>query len=64
MFQQDLGADAVDLRFVPALLGALQLGKRIVNAPESGINLAGTGSVSDQARWLLVLSSNGYDLRR
>jgi len=54
----------VDLRFVPALLGALQLGKRIVNAPESGINLAGTGSVSDQARWLLVLSCNGCDLRR
>ena len=39
--QQDLGADAVYLRFVPALLGALQLGERIVQAPEPGIRLAG-----------------------
>ena len=31
-FQQDLGVDAVHFRFVPALLGALQLGERIVQA--------------------------------
>jgi hypothetical protein len=40
--QQDLGADAVDLRFVPMLLDAPQLGKRIVQAPEPTISLAGT----------------------
>jgi hypothetical protein len=42
-FQQDLGADAVYLRFVQALLGGLQLGERIVQAPETGISLGGTG---------------------
>ena len=35
--QQDLGTDAVHLRFVPALLG-----ERVVQAPEHGISLAGT----------------------
>ena len=30
------------LRFVPTVLGGLQLGERIVEAPEPGINLAGT----------------------
>jgi len=38
--QKDLGADAVDFRFVPALFGALQLGERIVQAPEPGSGLA------------------------
>ena len=38
--QQDLGADAAHLRFAPALLGALQLGKRVVQAAEPGIGLA------------------------
>ena len=40
--QQDLAADAVHFRFVPALLGALQLSERVVQAPEPGINLTGT----------------------
>ena len=40
--QQDLAADAVHFRFVPALLGGLQLGERIIQAPEPGISLAGT----------------------
>ena len=38
--QQDLAADAVHLRFVPALLGALQLGERVVQAPEPDIDFA------------------------
>jgi hypothetical protein len=40
--QQDLAADAAHFRFVPALLGALYFGQRIVQAPEPGISLAGT----------------------
>ena len=32
--QQDLAADAVHLRFVQALFGALQRGERVVQAPE------------------------------
>ena len=39
-FQQDLRADAVHLRFVITLLGDLQLGERVVHAPEPGISLA------------------------
>ena len=39
--QQDLAADAVHLRFMQALLGALQLGERVVQAPERGIGLTG-----------------------
>ena len=38
--QQDLAADAVYLRFVPAPLGALQLGERVVQASDHGISLA------------------------
>ncbi len=49
--QQDLGADAVHLRFVPALLGALQLGERVVQAPEPGISLAGTRFGFGQGRF-------------
>ena len=40
--QQDLAADAVHLPFVPALLAALQLGERVVQAPVPGISLAST----------------------
>jgi hypothetical protein len=40
VLQQDLGADAVDFRFVPTVLGALELGECQVQAPEPGINLA------------------------
>jgi hypothetical protein len=40
--QQDLGADTVQLRFVPSLLGAPRFGEHIVQAPERGIYLAGT----------------------
>jgi hypothetical protein len=40
--QQDLGADAVHLRFVPARLGALRFGERVFQALEPGISLAGT----------------------
>jgi hypothetical protein len=49
--QQNLGADATHLRFAPALLGALQLGKRVVQAPEPGIGLAGTGFGFGQRRF-------------
>src|SRR5262249_37082158 len=37
-----LRADAVDLRFVATGLSSLQFGKRIVQAPEPGLGLAGT----------------------
>jgi hypothetical protein len=50
-FQQDLAADAVHLRFIPALLGALQLGERTVQAPEPGISLAGTRFGFGQGRF-------------
>ena len=49
--QQDLAADAVHLRFVPALLGALQLGECQVQAPEPGIGLAGTRFGFGQGRF-------------
>ena len=38
---EDVAADAVHLRFIPAL-GVLQLGERVVQALEPGISLAGT----------------------
>ena len=38
--QQDLGAGAVYLRFVRALLGAPRFGERVFQAPEPGISLA------------------------
>ena len=40
--QQDLAADAVHFRFVRALLGGFQFGKRVVQAVEPSIRLAGT----------------------
>src|ERR1700730_5873881 len=40
--QQDVGADAVHLRFVPALLGAPTFGERVVQALEPSSDLAGT----------------------
>jgi len=49
--QQDPGADAVHLRFVPALLGVLQLGERIVQAAEPGISLAGARLGFGQGRF-------------
>jgi hypothetical protein len=49
--QQDLGADAVHLRFAPALLGALQLGERVVQAPEPGISLSGARFGFGQGRF-------------
>ena len=45
-------ANAVYFRFVPALLGALGLGKRIVQAPEPGIGLASTRFGFSQGRFL------------
>jgi hypothetical protein len=49
--QQDLAADAVDFRFVSALLGPFQLGECVVQAPEPGINLAGTRFGFGQGRF-------------
>ena len=49
--QQDLGADAMHFCFVPALLGALQLGERIVQPPEPGVSLAGTRFGFGQSRF-------------
>ena len=40
VLQQDLGADAVYLRFAPALLGAHHLGECVVQAPKPGVSLA------------------------
>jgi hypothetical protein len=54
--QQHRGADAVHLRFVPAVLSGLQLGERIVQAPEPGISLAGTRFGFGQGRFELVKS--------
>jgi len=41
----------VYFRFIPALLGALQLGGRTVQAPEPGISLAGTRFGFGQGRF-------------
>ena len=49
--EQDLAPDAVDFRFVPVLLGVLQLGERIVQAPEPGIGLTGTRFSFGQGRF-------------
>src|SRR5262249_10200967 len=49
--QQNLAADAVHLRFVPALFGVPQLGERIVQAPEPGISLTGTRFGFGQGRF-------------
>jgi hypothetical protein len=48
--QQNLGADAVHLRFVPMLLGALGVGERVFQTPELGIDLAGTRFSFGQGR--------------
>jgi hypothetical protein len=39
--QQNFGAEAMHFRLVPALLGALRFGERVVQAPEPGSDLAG-----------------------
>src|SRR5262245_41317301 len=48
--QQDLAADAVHLRFIPAL-GVLRLGERVVQALEPGISLASTRFGFGQGRF-------------
>jgi len=65
VLQQDLGADAVHFGFVPTVLGGLQFGERIVQAPEPGIGLAGTRFDVGQGRFEvgqepnITLLSNG-----
>ena len=48
--QQNLGADAVHLRFIPAL-GALQLGERVIQALEPGLYVIGTCFAIGQGRF-------------